>query len=134
MATERAWPDLAIPPGEFLAEELDARAMPQAELARRMDRPVQAVNEIVRGKKAITPETALQLERVLGIPAHVWTRLEADYQLTKARLAAGPRRTATAAGGGSFGPSFGVFSRRLAGAGVTKKLWAFTKKKAVKKK
>ena len=86
MAIERIWPDVAIPPGEVLAETLAARSMTQAELARRTGRPAQMVNEIIRGTKAITPETALQLERVLGVPAHVWTRLEADYRFNKARL------------------------------------------------
>lgn len=85
-ATERVWPDVAIPPGEVLAETLEARGMTQAELARRMERPAQAVNEMVQGAKEITPETALQLERVLGVPAHIWTRLEADYRSVKARL------------------------------------------------
>ncbi len=87
MATEtRVWPDVAIPPGEFLAETLDSLHLSQAELARRTGRPPQAINEIVRGTKEITPETALQLERVLGVPAHIWTRLEADYRYVKARL------------------------------------------------
>src|SRR5437660_1372746 len=88
MTTEtRVWPDVAIPPGEFLAETLESLNLSQAELARRADRPPQAINEIVRGTKEITPETALQLERVLGVPAHIWTRLEADYRYVKARLA-----------------------------------------------
>jgi addiction module HigA family antidote len=88
MATERrSWPDIAIPPGRVLSETLDTLGLSQAELARRSDRPVQAINEIVQGSKEITPETALQFERVLGIPAHVWVRLEADYQFNKARLA-----------------------------------------------
>jgi HTH-type transcriptional regulator / antitoxin HigA len=88
MGTEaaRPWPDIAIPPGETLAETLDERGISQADLARRMDRPVQAINEIVRGAKEITPETAIQLERVVGVPAHVWVRLEADYQYVRARL------------------------------------------------
>lgn len=86
VATERAWPNISIPPGEVLAETLEARGMSQAELARRMDRPAQAINEIVQGGKEITPETALQLERVLGAPAHVWTRLESDYRFVKAKL------------------------------------------------
>ena len=60
--------------------------MTQAELARRTGRPGQAINEIVRGAKEITPETALQLERVLGVPAHVWVRLEADYRYNLVRL------------------------------------------------
>src|SRR6266478_5370129 len=87
MATEtRGWPDLAIAPGELLAETLDSLALSQAVLARRTGRPVQAINEIVKGAKEITPETALQLERVLGVPAHIWTRLEADYRQDVARL------------------------------------------------
>jgi HTH-type transcriptional regulator/antitoxin HigA len=52
--------------------------MSQTELARRMERLVQTVNEIIRAVKAITPETALQIERVLGTPAYSWVRLEAD--------------------------------------------------------
>ncbi len=85
--TTRTWPDIAIPPGEVIVETIGAIGLSQAELARRMGRPAQAVNEIVRGTKQITPETALQLERVLGVPAHVWARLEADYRYNKARLA-----------------------------------------------
>src|SRR5271157_1727150 len=86
MATKRVCPDLAVPPGEFLAETLEEMGMSQAYLARQTGRPMQAINEIVHGKKAITPVTALQFEQVLQVPAHIWTRLEADYQLTKARL------------------------------------------------
>jgi len=51
-----------------------------------MGRPAQAINEIVRGAKEITAETAIQLERVLGVPAHIWLGLESEYQHTKARL------------------------------------------------
>ena len=59
--------------------------MPQAELARRTGRPTQAINEIANGEKAITPETAIQLEQVVGVPAHIWTSLESEFQLVKAR-------------------------------------------------
>lgn len=85
-AEPRVWPNIAIPPGEFLAETLESLGLTQAELARRAERPPQAINEIVRGTKEITPDTALQFERVLGVPAHIWTRLEADYRYIKARL------------------------------------------------
>ncbi len=60
--------------------------MSQKELAELMSRPYQVISEIVRDKKRITAETALDLEQALGIPAHLWLNLEADYQLTKARL------------------------------------------------
>lgn len=86
MATEtKILSDLPVPPGELLAETLETANLTQAELARRMNRPAQAINEIVRGTKEITAETAIQLERVLGVPAHIWLGLEAEYQHTKAR-------------------------------------------------
>ena len=86
MATKTmATSDLAIPPGEYLAEVLGELGLNQTELAQRMDRPVQAISEIVTGSKAIVPETALQLERVTGVPAHVWTGLEANYRLLLAK-------------------------------------------------
>ncbi len=86
MATENVvTSNLAIHPGEYLAEVVRELGMNQAELAQRMDRPVQAINEIMSGAKAIIPETALQLERVTGVPAHIWTGLEAEYRLILAR-------------------------------------------------
>ena len=79
-----AYPDIAIPPGEYLAEEIKARSLSQKELAKRMGRPTNAINEIINGKKSITAETALQLEEAMPeIPARFWLNLETDYQLTK---------------------------------------------------
>jgi HTH-type transcriptional regulator/antitoxin HigA len=88
MATRTdAYPDVAIPPGEYLAEEIATRGMSQKELAKRMGRPPNAINEIINGKKAITAETALQLESVMPeIPARFWLNLETEYQLTKALI------------------------------------------------
>jgi HTH-type transcriptional regulator/antitoxin HigA len=77
--------DAIIWPGEFLLEELEARGMSQRELAAKMNRPQQAINEIIRGKKALTAQTAVELERVLGIPAYLWLRMEARYRLALAR-------------------------------------------------
>ena len=80
--------DLAIPPGEYLSEVLTDLGMTQADLARRMGRPEQVVSEILNAFKRITSETALQLERVTGVPAHVWTGLEEEFRLTMARSTA----------------------------------------------
>src|ERR1022692_2545850 len=74
-------PDYAVPPGEQLASVLEEKGMSQAELATRIGRPQKTINEIVKGKASITPETAIQLERALGVPASIWNRLEAAYQL-----------------------------------------------------
>jgi HTH-type transcriptional regulator / antitoxin HigA len=78
--------DYVSPPGDLLAEELEARGMTQKALAESMGRSPKVINEIVRGKKSITADTALQLEQALGIPAHIWLRLEAAHQLSLARL------------------------------------------------
>ena len=77
---------LAIHPGELLEEEIEFIGMTQQELAKRMGRPPQVVNEIIRGKKSITHETATELENVLGIPAHIWTNSQSTYDFTLARL------------------------------------------------
>ena len=75
----------AIPPGMLIRDELAARSMSQRQLATAMKRPVNTINEIVMGRKAVTPRTALGLERVLDVPAHIWLRLEADYRLALER-------------------------------------------------
>ena len=71
--------DLPIPPGEILEEELKARGMTRNELATLMATDPQTIGEIVRGEKAIDPETAVKLANALGIGAHYWLGLEADY-------------------------------------------------------
>lgn len=87
MATENStWqPGWGVAPGEVLREVLDDCGMSQAELSRRMDRPIKTINEIVQGKAAITAETAIQLERATGIAAAFWTSLESGYQNHLAR-------------------------------------------------
>ena len=78
-------PDYATSPGEVLESYLAARGMTKAELASRCGRPTKTISEIIHGKAAITPETALQLERVLGRPASLWQNLEANYRLRLAQ-------------------------------------------------
>ncbi len=86
-AKSRTYSDMAIPPGEILAEELEARNMTQRQLAEEMGRPAQVINEIIKGKKSITPATALQLEDALGPSAEFWMGLQTTYRLTLARTA-----------------------------------------------
>lgn len=73
-------PDVVSPPGETLKETLEALGMSQAELAERMGRPKKTINEIIKGKAALTPETSLQLERVLGISAGFWSNRDYHYR------------------------------------------------------
>ncbi len=79
-------PDYAVPPGETLAEVLEDRGMSQAELARRTGISAKHINMILKGSAAITPDTALKLERVLNIPARIWNALEANYRGHLSRL------------------------------------------------
>ncbi|MBN2034598.1 MAG: HigA family addiction module antidote protein [Deltaproteobacteria bacterium] len=79
-------PNYAVPPGDTLKETIEAMGMTQAELAQRTGRPKKTINEIIKGKAAIMPDTAIQLERVLGVPASFWNNLERNYQETLARL------------------------------------------------
>lgn len=84
MASKERWRDWAVSPGEILAEALAERGMSQSELARRMARPVKTINEIVQGKAAITPDTAIQLELSLGISAEIWNNLETSFRAHQA--------------------------------------------------
>ncbi len=79
-------PNYAIAPGETLRETLETLGMSQTEFADRTGRPKKTINEIMTGKAAITAETALQFERVLGVPASFWNNLERNYQEARARL------------------------------------------------
>jgi HTH-type transcriptional regulator / antitoxin HigA len=72
-----------FPPGEFLADELEARSWTQTEFAEIIGRPQKLVNDIVLGKRAITPETATDFAAALGTSAQFWMNLESAWQLSR---------------------------------------------------
>ncbi len=74
-------PARVTPPGSILSEEIEARGWTQKDLAEIMGRPPQAINEIIKGTKQITPETAIELSAAFGTSAQFWTNLEANYRL-----------------------------------------------------
>src|SRR5215218_8134244 len=78
-------PDDSTSPGDTLREVLERLGLSQSDLAERTGRPKKTINEIVQRKAAITPETALQFERVLRIPASFWLNLERAYRASEAR-------------------------------------------------
>ena len=80
-------PEEVSPPGDTLRDLLSERGLTQSELATRMGRPKKTVSEIVNGKAAITVDTALQLELVLGVPAAFWNTREQHYRQYLARRA-----------------------------------------------
>ncbi len=80
-------PDYIVPPGHTVLETISALGLTQADLAARTGRPKKTINEIIHGKAAITPETALQFEKVLGLEAKFWNSLEQHYRAALARTA-----------------------------------------------
>ena len=79
-------PDYVSLPGDTLSEILEERGMSQTTLAERTGRSKKTINEIIKGKAPITHETALHLERVLGLPATFWITRENQYREGLARL------------------------------------------------
>jgi HTH-type transcriptional regulator/antitoxin HigA len=75
-------PAEVFPPGEFIREELEARGWTQGDLAQIMGRPLRLVNELVAGKKQITPETARGLAKAFGDDDPLyWMNLDSAYRL-----------------------------------------------------
>jgi addiction module HigA family antidote len=69
-------------PGEMLLEEfLKPLGLTQVELADRLGVSYPRVNELVRGKRDMTPDTALRLERLLGVEAQFWLNLQLAWDL-----------------------------------------------------
>jgi addiction module HigA family antidote len=73
-------------PGEIIQEEfLLPLDMSQAELARAMGVPTNRISQLISGKRALTAETALRLEAVLGIDAGTWMNLQATCDIWEAK-------------------------------------------------
>ncbi len=71
---------IATPPGVTITEQLSDRGMSQKEFAARMDMSEKHISKLVNGEVRLTPETAVKLEMVLGVPAGFWNNLEAIYR------------------------------------------------------
>ena len=81
-------PRVQILPGEVLLEEfLRPAALTQVEAARRMDIPLNRLNEIVRSRRAIMADTALRLAALFNMSPEFWMNLQASWDLHQARLA-----------------------------------------------
>ncbi len=79
------WLGPAIPPGEMLLEEfLKPLGLSQLEAAAKLEISANRLNEIVRGKRGITADTALRLSRLLNTSPQFWMRLQADWDLHQA--------------------------------------------------
>lgn len=81
-----------ITPGEILSEEfMKPLGLSQNRLARDIDVPVGRISEIVRGKRAITADTALRLGKYFGVSPELWLNLQMDFDLRVAKLKIWPK-------------------------------------------
>ncbi|MCQ2400756.1 MAG: HigA family addiction module antitoxin [Lachnospiraceae bacterium] len=78
MARSRSY--IATPPGATIKEQLNDRGMSQKEFAARMDMSEKHISRLINGDVQLTPDCAVRLEMVLGIPAEFWSNLEAIYR------------------------------------------------------
>ena len=75
-------------PGEMLLEEfLKPMKISQSDLAKKIRVPYQRINELVNGKRGITPATALRLAKFFGMSAGFWMNLQIRWDLFHAQLA-----------------------------------------------
>jgi antitoxin HigA-1 len=73
-------------PGEMLLEEfLIPMGITQQELANAIHVPYQRINEIVRGRRGVTPSTALRLAKFFGVSADFWLNLQLRWDLYNAQ-------------------------------------------------
>lgn len=84
-------------PGEILLEDfLKPLAVSQVALAEHLDIPVQRINELVRGKRGVTPETAWLLAGALGTTPEFWINLQTNHDLVRNRPKKNVRQLAAA--------------------------------------
>lgn len=69
----------AFPPGEFIADEIEARGWSQVDLAKILGRPFQHVNLLVRGKRRVNAPIASELAAAFGTSVELWLNLQASW-------------------------------------------------------
>lgn len=74
-------PAEAFPPGDFILEEISARHWTQEDFAKILGKPLPTVNQIIKGKRAIIPDTAKRIAAAFGNSAQFWMNLETSWQL-----------------------------------------------------
>lgn len=73
-------------PGTLILDEIEFRGISQVELATQLDVQKSFLNEIIKGKRALTADIAILLENILDISAEYWMKLQSQYELDLARI------------------------------------------------
>jgi antitoxin HigA-1 len=84
---KRIFTDIALHPGEVLADEIAAREIKQKDFAKKIKLLAPHFNDLLKGKRHISARIALKLEKELDIEAEYWLRLQLSYDLAIAKKA-----------------------------------------------
>lgn len=72
-------------PGELLGDELEARGLTQRKFADTLGISYSVLNEVIKGKRPITPELAFKIEAATGTKAYIWVELQTQYNYWTAK-------------------------------------------------
>ena len=79
------YPFYPVHPGEIIKDEMEARKISQREFARQVDMSYSVLNELLNGKRPLSPTTALMFEAALDIPADALMNIQTKYNMQIAR-------------------------------------------------
>lgn len=88
-------PFIATHPGELIKDELKERNMTQKELSELTGIKASVLSETINGKRSVSMNMALALEKALGIPAEIWMNLQTQYDLDSAQIAKRDKQSET---------------------------------------
>ena len=74
-----------VHPGEVIKDEMEARNISQREFARQVDMSYSVLNELLNGKRSLSPTNALMIEAALDIPADALMNIQTKYTMQTAR-------------------------------------------------
>jgi addiction module HigA family antidote len=87
MNKESLTPFVATHPGEMIKDELKERNMTQKQLAAESGIKASVLSETINGKRSVSLNVAVALEKVLGVPADVWMNMQTQYNIDSANIA-----------------------------------------------
>ena len=87
MSKNNITPFVATHPGEMIKGELKERNMTQKQLSEMSGIKASILSETINGKRSISLNMAVALEKVLGIPADIWMNMQNQYDLDSANIA-----------------------------------------------
>ena len=87
MSKKNPIPFVATHPGEMIKDELKERGMTQKQLAHETGIKAWVISETINGKRSVSLNVAVALEKVLGIPADIWMNMQTQYDLDSANIA-----------------------------------------------